>query len=174
MSRSGDISQPRDRVRRELQSALKAALRKGVKPAFRFRDEQFLAAAKNAPRCTYFTTKPCGAAGALFGFAHAHTYSYTPLFITSLDKMLYTIHGFIYPPTPPTLQHDRVGVVTPVHNPRHPAGVVTSVITLPSLARATRRARRARLDGAVEAQCRRRAWHHPRPESRASPCTSAV
>ena len=33
-SRSGDISQPRERVRRELESALKAALRKGAKSAF--------------------------------------------------------------------------------------------------------------------------------------------
>eukprot|EP00964_Phaeocystis_antarctica_P049560 scaffold28747_cov53-Phaeocystis_antarctica.AAC.1 len=32
---SGDISQPRDRVRRELESALKAALRKGVKSAIK-------------------------------------------------------------------------------------------------------------------------------------------
>ena len=30
----GDISQPRDGVRRELESALEAALRKGVKSAF--------------------------------------------------------------------------------------------------------------------------------------------
>ena len=70
------------------------------------------------------------------GFAHAHTYSYTPLFNTSLDKMLYTIHGFIYPPTPPPLQHDCYGVVTSVNTRHHPAGVVTSVITLPSLVRA--------------------------------------
>ena len=34
-SRSGDISEPCDRVRRELESALKAALRKGVKSAFK-------------------------------------------------------------------------------------------------------------------------------------------
>ena len=50
--------------------------------------------------------------------------------------MLYTIHGFIYPPTPPPLQHDCYGVVTSVNTRHHPAGVVTSVITLPSLVRA--------------------------------------
>ena len=60
-------------------------------------------------------------------------HSYTALY---LHKMLYTIHGFIYPPTPPPLQHDCYGVVTSVNTRHHPAGVVTSVITLPSLVRA--------------------------------------
>ena len=90
-----------------------------------------------------------------------------PVLFTSQD----VIHDIrLYLPTHPTspLPHDRFGVVTPVNNRHHPAGVVTSVITLPSLVRG------ARLDGAVEAQCRRRAWHQPQPESRTSPCTQTV
>ena len=68
-----------------------------------------------------------------------------PVLFTSQD----VIHDIrLYLPTHPTspLPHDRFGVVTPVNNRHHPAGVVTSVITLPSLVRG------ARLDGAVEAQ----------------------